>query len=78
MLSDKDVESIKALVGIVDVSEVQTNPNIFNEKVELAIGKILEHYQLTYKPIAMAWEINKPMALSLVLVAREVKREEEK
>lgn len=68
MLSQDEIAAIKTLVGQVDLSSAQSNPNVFNEAVEKAIGKMLEHYQLTFMPVGINWQMGGMMQTQMVLV----------
>lgn len=70
MLSQEEIAAIKLLVGNVEVSEAQSNPNVFNERVEQAIGKILAHYELTFMPVAINWQMGGIMQTQMVLVSK--------
>lgn len=70
MLTENEVTAIKALVGRIDVQDAQSNPRIFAERVEQAIGKILEHYQLTFMPVGINWKMGGMMQTEMVLVPK--------
>lgn len=70
MISADEIAAIKLLVGKVEASESQSNPNVFNERVEQAIGKILEHYQLTFMPVGINWQMGGIMQTQMVLVQK--------
>lgn len=70
MLSQDEIAAIKLLVGNVDMPEAQSNPNVFNERVEQAIGKILMHYELTFMPVAINWQMGGIMQTQMVLVSK--------
>lgn len=65
-----DAEAIKALVGTVEISEVQSNPGALNAAVERAIGKILDHYDLTFRPIGIHWRLGGVMQTEMMLVPK--------
>ena len=67
-MTEQEIEAIRTLVGQIDVEEASRNPNIFNERIESAIGKILKHYEVTFAPVAINWELGGMMRTRMVLV----------
>ena len=65
-----EIELIKALVGRVALQDVQSNPNALNEAIERAIGKILDHYELTFRPIGIHWRMGGVMQTEMMLVPK--------
>lgn len=70
MATPEEIAAIKTLVGKVDIAAAQSNQNVFNEAVESAIGKILDHYELTFRPFAIHWQMGGIMQTQMVLVSK--------
>ena len=70
ILTLEEIEAIRVLVGPIEVDEAARNPNVFNERIEAAIGKILDHYEVTFAPVAINWQFGGMMQAHLILMPR--------
>ena len=70
MLSEVEIEAIRTLVGQIAVEDAVANPNVFNEAVERAFQKILEHYQLEARPVNFSWELGGVVKMELALLPK--------